>query len=78
MHDTKRISYFTDYIKAVKRAVDEGANCRGYYAWSLIDNFEMADGYNGRFGIIYIDFETQKRIIKDSGYWYRDLIAAQG
>ena len=52
-----------------------GTDVRGYYAWTLIDNFEWTFGMSQRFGIIHVDFDTQKRTIKDSGYWYRDLIA---
>ena len=50
---------------------------RGYFVWSLFDNFEWAFGYTKRFGIVYVDYETQRRIPKDSAYWYRDFIAAQ-
>jgi beta-glucosidase len=60
----------------VGRAIDEGADVRGYYLWTLIDNFEWAEGFAQRFGIIDVDHDTQKRTIKDSGFWYRDLIAA--
>jgi beta-glucosidase len=49
---------------------------RGYYAWSLLDNFEWAEGYSQRFGLVYVDYPTQRRIIKKSGYWYRDIITA--
>ncbi len=76
VHDDRRIAYYRGYIGQVARAIDEGADVRGYYAWSLIDNFEWAMGYSQRFGIIDCDFENgQKRTIKDSGYWFRDLIA---
>jgi len=47
---------------------------RGYFAWSLIDNFEWTYGYDRRFGLVYVDYESQRRVIKDSGYWYRDVI----
>jgi beta-glucosidase len=49
---------------------------RGYFVWSLLDNFEWADGYSKRFGIVYVDYETQRRTLKDSAFWYRDLLAA--
>jgi beta-glucosidase len=55
--------------------MQEGVNLRGYQVWSLIDNFEWAHGYSKRFGIVHIDYKTQKRTLKKSAYWYRDLIA---
>ena len=71
------IDFYKGYIGQVARAMDEGADVRGYYAWTLLDNFEWAMGYSQRFGLVYVDFENeQKRFVKDSGYWYRDLIAA--
>ncbi len=76
VHDKKRISYLEEYTAKVAQAIDEGAEVRGYFVWSLLDNFEWAEGYNKRFGIVYVDYETQRRIIKDSGYWYRDFIKA--
>ena len=76
VHDTKRQHYFEQHLRSVAAAMDEGAAVRGYFAWSLIDNFEWSYGYNKRFGLVYVDFDTQQRFIKDSGYWYRDLIAA--
>ena len=75
--DKERIEYYNGYVGQVGRAIDEGADVRGYYAWTLLDNFEWAMGYSQRFGIVYCDFENeQKRFVKDSGFWYRDLIAA--
>jgi beta-glucosidase len=65
-------------LKAVSKAIDLGAPVKGYYQWSLMDNFEWALGYEKRFGIIYVDFDTQERIIKDSGLWYRDQIRNNG
>lgn len=72
--DPKRIAYLAAYLSQVKRAMDEGANVSGYFVWSLMDNFEWATGYSKRFGLIHVDYDTQKRIIKNSGYWYGELI----
>jgi beta-glucosidase len=76
VHDQRRVDYLKGYVGQVGRALMEGADVRGYYLWSFIDNFEWAFGYSQRFGIVHCDFETQKRTIKDSGYWYRDTIKA--
>ena len=73
--DDRRTSFYHRYIAQVARAIHDGADVRGYYAWSLLDNFEWAEGYSQRFGLVYVDYPTQRRIIKKSGYWYRDLIA---
>ncbi|MCP4137171.1 MAG: beta-glucosidase [bacterium] len=78
VNDVKRVEFLKSYLAMVKKAVDEGANLKGYFVWSFIDNFEWSLGFDKRFGIVYNDFDSQKRIIKDSGYWYRDLIRAQG
>ncbi len=76
MHADRRVDFYHGYIGQVGRALAEGADVRGYYAWTLIDNFEWAMGFSQRFGIIDCDFEdAQRRTVKDSGYWYRDLIA---
>jgi beta-glucosidase len=76
VHDQERIDFYNGYIGQVARAMDEGAGVRGYYAWTLIDNFEWAMGYSQRFGIIHVGFENgQKRTVKDSGYSLRDLIS---
>lgn len=76
--DLRRIDYLRTHLKAVSNAIDQGAPVKGYYQWSLMDNFEWALGYEKRFGIIHVDFKTQKRSIKDSGYWYRDQILNNG
>lgn len=76
VHDDKRTEFLRGYIGQAARAMDEGADLRGYYCWTLIDNFEWATGYTQRFGIVDVDHDTQKRTIKDSGYWMRDLIKA--
>ena len=78
VRDAQRVKYYREYLTQVHAAINEGVPLAGYFAWSLLDNFEWAEGYAKRFGIIYVDYENQKRIIKDSGYWYRDTIAAQG
>lgn len=78
VHDPNRITFLDSYIGAMQRAYDEGANVAGYFLWTFMDNFEWADGYKQRFGIIYVDFETQRRIVKDSAYWYRKVIETKG
>lgn len=74
IHDPNRIDFLQRYLIELERASDDGVDVRGYFLWTLMDNFEWACGYTERFGIVYVDFDTQERIIKDSGYWYRDLI----
>jgi beta-glucosidase len=73
--DHDRQQYLQSHIQALGHAVEQGAAVRGYYIWSLLDNFEWAEGYAKRFGLIYVDYPTQQRIIKESGYWYRDFLA---
>ena len=77
-HDQRRIDYLKLHLKAISDAIAEGSPVKGYYQWSLMDNFEWALGYDKRFGIVHVDFDTQKRTIKDSGYWYADVIAKNG
>jgi beta-glucosidase len=72
--DPKRIDYYQQYLLAMLRAKKEGVNIKGYFAWTLMDNFEWSHGYNARFGLIHVDFETQLRTIKSSGYWFRDWL----
>ena len=74
IHDIKRISFLKQYLGQVLRAKCEGVNVNGYFVWSLTDNFEWAEGFKPRFGLVYVDFKTQERIIKDSGYWYSSLL----
>ncbi|MBQ7973028.1 MAG: beta-glucosidase [Lachnospiraceae bacterium] len=78
VHDPNRIDFLDRYISALQRAADEGADIRGYFLWSFLDNFEWDFGYHGRFGIVYVDYKTQKRIPKDSAYWYKEIIASNG
>jgi len=77
VHDIERTAYLESYIAAVGRAIAAGAPVKGYFVWSLLDNFEWGFGYSKRFGIVYIDFPTLERVPKDSFYWYRDLIASR-
>jgi beta-glucosidase len=74
--DEPRISYVRDHLTALARAVDAGADLRAYFLWSFLDNFEWAEGYQKRFGLVHVDFETQQRTRKRSFGWYRDVIAA--
>ena len=78
VRDERRIDYLRRHLQAVSHAIAKGAPVKGYYQWSLMDNFEWALGYDKRFGIVHVDFDTQKRTIKDSGYWYRDQIKNNG
>ena len=77
VHDEDRVEYVRGHLAAVRDAIDAGADVRGYFVWSLLDNFEWAWGYDRRFGIVRVDYETQTRTLKDSALFYRDLIAAQ-
>lgn len=72
--DEQRIKYLQDHIAQVLKAKEEGCNVQGYFIWTLTDNFEWAEGYRPRFGLIHIDFGTQRRTIKNSGYWFRDFL----
>ena len=74
VHDDGRIEYLSAYLGAVKRAVDDGVPIKGYFLWTAFDNFEWNHGTSLRHGIVYVDFDTQERIVKDSGKWYRDYI----
>ncbi len=74
VHDPKRTQYLEDNILQVLRAKNEGVNVTGYFVWTLLDNFEWAEGYYPRFGLVYVDFETQKRIVKSSGMWYASFL----
>jgi beta-glucosidase len=74
VHDPNRIDFLNRYLLQLEKATDDGVDVRGYFQWSLIDNFEWAKGYNDRFGLIYVDYETQQRIPKDSYYWYKEWI----
>ncbi|XP_047325363.1 beta-glucosidase 44-like [Impatiens glandulifera] len=73
LRDFNRINYYKGYISELKKAIDDGANIEGYFAWSLLDNFEWRLGYTSRFGIVYVDFKTLKRYPKLSAYWFKKL-----
>jgi len=75
VHDADRISYLDGHLRAVAAAIADGVDVRGYYVWSLLDNFEWAYGYRKRFGLVYVAYATQRRIPKDSYRWYRDFVA---
>ena len=78
VHDPERIEFTHEYLAGVKRAVDENIPVLGYQHWSIMDNFEWAEGYGPRFGLIHVDYQTQKRTIKDSGYDYAEIIRTNG
>ncbi|PJF29584.1 MAG: beta-glucosidase [Phototrophicales bacterium] len=78
VHDERRVAFYQQYLAHCHRAIADGIPLKGYFAWSLLDNFEWAEGYSKRFGIIYVDYPTQRRIIKDSGKWYAQTIRDNG
>ena len=73
VHDPNRSDFIDSYLAALKKAMDDGVPIEGYFYWSLLDNFEWANGYGERFGLVYVDFETGERIIKDSGFNYKSV-----
>ncbi len=78
VHDPDRITFLDKYLSVLQQASDDGADVRGYFLWTFLDNFEWDKGYNERFGIVYVDFATQKRIAKDSAYWYQRVMEENG
>ena len=78
VEDVERVAYLAGHLRAAHRALDAGVNLRGYFVWSLLDNFEWAEGYGRRFGIVYVDYETQRRVPKQSALWYSAVIVANG
>ena len=78
VHDLNRIDFTRRHLLQLERAIDDGIDVRGYFHWSIMDNFEWGEGYKQRFGLIHIDYQTQQRTLKDSAYWYRDVIASNG
>lgn len=78
VHDPNRQDFLDRYLSALQQAADEGVDLRGYFLWTFLDNFEWDQGYHGRFGMVHVDFETQKRIPKDSAYWYKKVMETNG
>ena len=78
VHDPNREDYMHRYLLAYRRAAEDGVDARGYFAWSLMDNFEWSYGYHERFGLVYVDYATQQRIAKDSALWFRRVMESNG
>jgi len=78
VHDPQRIDFIARYLSELRRAIGDGVVAKGYFLWTLMDNFEWTHGYKQRFGIIHVDYATGKRTLKDSAYWYKDVIASNG
>ena len=78
VHDPQRIDYTRRYLQQFRKAGRDGADIRGYFHWSIMDNFEWQCGYRERFGLVHVDFTTQKRTLKDSAHWYKSVIATRG
>ncbi|MCS7216401.1 MAG: family 1 glycosylhydrolase [Candidatus Bipolaricaulota bacterium] len=76
IHDRERIQYLRDHLAQAHRALHEGVPLKGHFVWSLLDNFEWVHGYTKRFGLVYVDFKTLRRIPKDSAFWYAEVIAS--
>ena len=78
VHDSNRIDFLDKYLSGLQRAADEGIGIAGYFLWTFLDNFEWDKGYNERFGLVYVDYATQKRIVKDSAFWYQKVMETNG
>ncbi|MCR4635083.1 MAG: beta-glucosidase [Butyrivibrio sp.] len=78
IHDGERIAFLDKYISNLQKAADEGASIMGYFHWSYCDNFEWTDGYTKRFGLVYVDYPSLKRTIKDSGFWFKEVMETNG
>lgn len=78
VHDSSRIDFMHRYLREYRRAAEDGVDLLGYFSWSSMDNFEWVYGYSERFGLVYVDYQTQKRTVKDSGYFYKDIISSNG
>jgi len=78
VHDPQRIDFLNRYLYKMRQAAEDGVDIQGYFHWSIMDNFEWAEGYKKRFGLIFTDYATQRRILKDSAYWYKNVIETNG
>lgn len=76
--DPQRVDFLRKYLREYKKLANEGVDLRGYFQWSLLDNFEWAFGYSKRFGLVYVDYPTGKRTVKESGYWYKQVADSNG
>jgi beta-glucosidase len=74
--DTMRLDYVSSHLSVAADLIAKDYPLKGYFAWSLMDNFEWAEGYSMRFGLVHVDYETQERTVKQSGHWYKSLLAA--
>jgi len=78
VHDPQRIDFLHRYLRELRRAMADGVDVRGYFQWSILDNFEWQEGYKNRFGLVYVDYESQRRVLKDSARWYAQVIRENG
>ncbi|MBE3073560.1 MAG: family 1 glycosylhydrolase, partial [Actinobacteria bacterium] len=78
VEDPLRVEYFRQHLRAAHDAMTQGVNLKGYFAWSLLDNYEWSGGYSKRFGIVHVDYANQQRTIKSSGRYYASVIASRG
>lgn len=78
VHDSYRIDFLCRYLRELEHAIDDGVDIRGYFYWPILDNFEWAQGYKERFGLVHIDYSTLQRRLKDSAYYYKDIIQSNG
>lgn len=78
VHDPQRIDFANRYLRELSRSIKDGVDCRGYFYWSVLDNFEWSEGFARRFGLVHVDYATQKRTIKDSGFWFKEIVESNG
>ena len=78
VHDPQRIDFLSRYLLEYARSIQDGVQAEGYFLWSIMDNFEWAHGYKQRFGIVYVDYVSGERTLKDSALWYKEVISSNG